>query len=300
MDLISHEKFYRGKNILITGGAGFIGSNLVKIMINFGANVTSLDNYLSGSVSNHHDGCNYVRGSVEEIFDIFDPEYFNLIFHFGEYSRVEASIKSPDVALQNSYASIVKILEFWRKSNAKLIYSGSSTKFAHEGSGRHLAPYTFAKAANSDLVVNYSKWYGLPFCLVYFYNVFGRNEICTGEYATLIGKYKELVRSGHVRLPVSLPGTQVRNFTHIDDVINGIVICGSTGIGDMYGIGSNDAYSVLDVCRMFGCEPDYIEGNSSNRMGGPVMSEKIKQLGWRETRSLPSEIKDFLNTLHGS
>ena len=300
MHLNEFEVFFQNKNVLVTGGAGFIGSNLVKLLVSLDANVTSLDNYLSGLVANHHDGCTYVTGSAANIFDFFDPNFFDLIFHFGEYSRVEPSIKFSGEALDNIYSPMAKVLEFWRKSKAKLIYSGSSTKFSEDGTGRNLSPYTFAKASNSDLVVNYANWFGLPYTLVYFYNVYGKNEIRTGDYATLIGRYKHLVSTGHSRLPVTLPGTQVRNFTHIDDVIRGIIISTINGSGDLFGIGADDAYSVLEVCRMFGCEPEYLPLNVANRMKGRVLNEKVKQLGWSQLRSLPNDIDFFLNNLNVS
>jgi UDP-glucose 4-epimerase len=289
--------YFKKKRVLVTGGAGYVGSNLIKSLLNAGAAVTSLDNYVSGSSGNHHEGCTYVKGSSSDVLELLKPHDYDIIFHFGEYSRVEQSLVRPDLALENSYSSMPSILEFWRLSGAKLIYSGSSTKFADDGAGRQLSPYTFAKAANSELVASYARWYDLSYVLLYFYNVYGGNEIQSGNFSTLIGRYKKYVREGRNLLPVTLPGTQVRNFTHINDITSGVMLASIYGEGDGYGIGSDQGFSVIDVCTMFGCSADFRPANSANRMSGPVMNQKLKDLGWVQQHRLPDEIKFFLQDL---
>ena len=271
-----------------------MGSHLAEKLVTVCNQVISLDNYISGRKSSHIEGVSYVDGDVNDILDIFRLEEFDFIFHFGEYSRVEQSLSEPHLAISNIYKSFASLLEFWRVSGAKLIYSGSSTKFANNGEGRHLSPYTAAKALNSELLIDYAKWYNLPYATAYFYNVYGGRELREGKYSTVIGKFKELRSNGVTRLPVTLPGTQRRNFTHIDDIVAGILLAAGNGIGDGYGIGANESYSIIDVCELFGCKPDFQPPSAANRMDGELCTDKIKELGWKQTRYLDLEIKLFL------
>jgi UDP-glucose 4-epimerase len=292
-EVLNH--FFCDKRILITGGAGFVGSHLVQKLVTVSNHVVCLDNYLSGLRSNHIVGASYVEGDVNNIVDILGFQKFDYIFHFGEYSRVELSLKEPHIALSNSYKSFPSLLKFWQSSGAKLIYSGSSTKFADNGLGRHLSPYTLVKSLNTELLVDFAKWYNLPFCIVYFYNVYGGRELRNGKYSTVIGKFKRLVSSGATKLPVTAPGTQIRYFTHIEDISSGILLAAGKGVGDLYGIGSDDSYSIIDLCRMFGCKPEIKQSSSANRMGGDLQTDKIKRLGWIPKYSLKVHIKKFMD-----
>jgi UDP-glucose 4-epimerase len=283
------------KSALITGGAGYIGSHLAEQLTKFGCNVVSLDNYLSGRMENHVDSVTYLEGDVNDILDILGSTAFDFIFHFGEYSRVEQSLDEAHLALSNTHKSFTSLLQYWSSTGAKLIYSGSSTKFSDSGEGRHLSPYTAAKALNTELLVDYAKWFDLPYVIVYFYNVFGGREIRDGKYATVIGLYKRLTKEGVTHLPVTEPGTQLRNFTHIDDIVQGILLAAVAGSGDGYGIGAREAYSILDVCKMFGRYPNLKAGSSANRMRGELRTEKIKNLGWQQKHELASHIRNFLS-----
>ena len=294
MSLRRAMSVFSDKKILITGGAGFIGSHLVEELAKSTNKLVCLDNYLSGREENHIAGVTYVNGSVVEIQKIFHGQKFDYIFHFGEYSRVEQSLLEPDIALANIYQSFVPMLLFWRLSGAKLIYSGSSTKFSEFGNGMHLSPYTSAKSLNTDLLMDFAKWFDLPFAITYFYNVYGGRELRTGKYSTVVGRFKELVVSGATELPVTRPGTQLRNFTHVDDIINGILLVAAEGLGDGYGIGADDAFSILELCGMFGCDPCFQPACQANRMHGELLTDKIKSLGWSPTVSLPDHIQAFL------
>ena len=190
------------------------------------------------------------------------------------------------------------LLEFWQVSGAKLIYSGSSTKFSDSGAGQHLSPYTAAKSLNTQLLVDFSKWYSLPYVIVYFHNVYGGRELRDGKYSTVIGKYKSLVEQGQSHLPVTRPGDQVRNFTHIKDILHGILLATKSGDGDGYVIGADEAFSILDVCKLFGCKPRFQPGSLANRMSGDLRSDKIKKLGWRQQNKLTEHIQNFLCEVH--
>lgn len=291
---------FRNKHILITGGAGFVGSHLAEQLTTVSENIVSLDNYLSGCISNHIKGVDYVDGDVNNIVNIFAENNFDYIFHFGEYSRVERSLEEPHTALLNTYKSFSSVLEFWHNSEAKLIYSGSSTKFADNGNGRFLSPYTMGKSLNSDMLVHFAKWYGLSYSLVYFYNVYGGRELSSGKYSTVVGKFKRLVSAGATKLPVTLPGTQQRHFTHIEDIISGIILAAAYGEGDGYGIGADEAYSIIELCNQFGCVPDFQVGSPANRMENILYTDKIKELGWSQKQSFKVHIQEFLNEIKNS
>ena len=290
------EKF-RNASVLVIGGAGFIGSHLLETLAKHCARLVCLDNYFTGVVENHIEGVTYIAGCASDINDIFVGYKFDFIFHFGEYSRVEQSVEEPNLALANTYCSFPHVLQFWRSSRSKLIYSASSTKFANGGAGAHLSPYTAAKALNTVLLSDYANWYKLDFSIVYFNNVYGEREIANGRYATVVAKYKNLVRDNFTRLPVSLPGTQRRNFTHVDDIVDGIILAAILGKNQDYQIGSEISYSIIELCEMFGCEPDFFHSSAANRLDGVVDNESIKRLGWRENNSLANYINDFLRSL---
>ena len=297
MSNIQIKELFRGKSVLITGGTGFVGTHLAQKLVAESDSVVCLDNYLSGRKSNQIAGAYYIEGDVNDIVDIFDDQKFDYIFHFGEYSRVEQSLDEPHVALSNIYKSFASLLEFWRRSDAKLIYSGSSTKFADNGDGRHLSPYTAAKSLNAELLIDFAKWYDLPYSIVYFYNVYGGRELRDGKYSTVIGKFKELVSKGATKLPITTPGTQRRNFTHVDDITDGVLLAAGIGSGDGYGIGADESYSIIDVCRAFGCEPEFQQGSPANRMNGELHTNKIKALGWKQRHFLQTHITTFLDKM---
>lgn len=215
------------KTIVVTGGAGFVGSRLCQRLVQDGHRVISLDNYFTGTTDNHIAGVEYRVGQTRDIIGLV-PESPDLVFHLGEYSRVEKSFEDPTEFVWNlNVAGTFSVLEFCRRKNAKLIYAGSSTKFADGGDGRNQSPYAWTKASNSDLVKNYGSWFGMKYAITYFYNVYGEGEIANGPYSTVIGIFKQEYRRGRPMTVVS-PGTQVRCFTHISDIINGLLLVAET------------------------------------------------------------------------
>ncbi len=282
-----------GKLILVTGGAGFVGSNLCRRLVGLKARVISLDNYFTGSRDNHIAGVDYREGHSKNIEQIIN-ETPDLVYHLGEYSRVEKSLEDPpeltwDLNKQGTFA----VLEFCRKRNIKIVYAGSSTKFSDNGTGRDLTPYTWMKASNTELVKNYGNWYGLPFAITYFYNVYGPGEISHGPYSTLIGIFSEEYRRGQP-LTVVAPGTQARNFTHVDDIVDGLILVGAKGEGDEFGIGAAESHSILDVANMFGGKIVMLPERRGNRQSSGVNSSRVAELGWVQKHKLADYIRDFV------
>ncbi len=283
------------KIILVTGGAGFIGSHLCERLAQDKNNrVISLDNYFTGLKDNHVEGVEYREGHTKDI-EKHIPEKIDVLYHFGEYSRVRQSLTEPDTVWDLNMEGSFGVLEFWRKQKCKLIYAGSSTKFTEARSdgveGRNLAPYTWAKAAISDLIKNYARWYDLPYTTVYFYNVYGPREI-TDKYGVITGIFKQKHLDGEP-LTVASPGTQTRCFTHIDDTVNGIILAAEKGEGDGYGIGADDCHSLLEVAEMFGGEIEMLPRTKSTRSSAEVDSTKIKALGWKPAKTLKEYIESI-------
>ncbi|WP_310539713.1 NAD-dependent epimerase/dehydratase family protein [Phenylobacterium sp.] len=271
------------KLILVTGGAGFIGSSLCARLVADGHRVISLDNYFAGTKYAHVAGVDYRDGHTKDVAALV-PETPDLIFHLGEYSRVEKSLLEPATVWDLNKAGTFGVLEFWRAKGCKLLYAGSSTKFGDGGLGRDQSPYAWTKATNTELVRNYGDWYGLPYAITYFYNVYGPGERA-GAYGTLIEIFRQRRLAGE-QLRVNAPGTQKRNFTHIDDIVQGLVLVGENGIGDDFGLGDNRAYSILEVAEMFGGEIVMGPEVAGNRMSADIDTSKTRLLGWSPTRAL--------------
>jgi len=278
------------KKILVTGGAGFIGSHLCEELVKDDSNhVFSIDNYSTGKEDNHVEGVKYIRGETKDIASLigFAPD---VIYHLGEYSRVEQSFDDVKKVWEYNKVGTFSVLEFCRKYTCKIIYAGSSTKFGDGGLGRFQSPYGWSKATNTELVQNYGSWFGVPYAIAYFYNAYGKREIRSGKYATLIGIFSEKMKKSQPLTVVS-PGDQTRNFTHIDDIVSGLILVGEQGAGDGFGIGSPIFYSVMEVAKMFGGEIQMLPHRQGNRMVADLMTDKTKALGWIPKGSLDNYIE---------
>ncbi len=278
------------KNILVTGGAGFIGTQLIKVLVKQGYHVISLDNYFTGSLDNHVKGAEYREGHTKDIEYII-PENIDVIYHLGEYSRVEISLNEPLLVFDLNMKGTLAVLEFWRKQKSKLIYAGSSTKFADGGMGRNQSPYAFTKAVNTELVSNYADWYGLKYAITYFYNVYGKGER-SGTYGTVIEIFKQKYFAGEP-LQVTAPGTQQRIFTHVDDIVNGLLLIGSVGEGDEFGLGANEIHSILEIAAMFGAPIEMKPETKGNRMTAKLDVAKAYNIGWRPV----NKVEDYINAI---
>jgi UDP-glucose 4-epimerase len=279
------------KTIVVTGGAGFIGSHLCERLVKDGHKVISLDNYFTGSHDNHVAGVEYREGHTKDIAKLI-PETPDLIYHLGEYSRVEISLTEPALVWDLNIIGTQAVLEFWRTHPCKLVYAGSSTKFADGGLGRDQSPYAWSKASNTELVCNYGEWYKLPFAITYFYNVYGPGER-SGKYGTVIEIFKQLYLAGQP-LTVNAPGTQQRIFTHVDDIVDGLMVVGERGEGDEFGLGADESYSILEIAKMFNTPVVMRPEVGGNRMSAKLDATRSHALGWHATRRVEEYIRDIV------
>ncbi len=286
------------KKVVVTGGAGFIGSHLCEALVQKGEyEIFSLDNYSTGQKENHIEGVVYIEGDTRDIEKRiqFTPD---IIFHLGEYSRTSESFKEPEKTWSYNVEGTFRVLEFCRKKKVpKILYAGSSTKQADGGDGRNQSPYAWSKAVNTELIQRYHEWFNLPFVTVYFYNVYGGREIREGAYSTLIGIFKRL-REGGLPLTVVSPGTQHRSFTHISDIVRGIILAAEKGEGDGYCLGPKEMHTVKEVAEMFGGEIQMLPERPGDRKTVAIdLTKTEEELGWRAEVRLKDHIEEFLQTL---
>lgn len=268
------------KTVVVTGGAGLIGPSLIELLLPK-YRVVSLDNYFIGKKENHIDGAKYVEGHTKDIEALLGDESPAIIFHLGEYSRVEQSFTDLPLVWESNVHGTFRVFEFWRKRRCKLVYAGSSTKFADGGLGRDQSPYAWMKASNTELVRNYGNWFSLPYAITYFYNACGPRELSEGPYASVMGIFKKKYWAGEP-ITVVAPGTQKRNFTHVEDIARGLYMVGEGGEGDEYGIGSPESYSVLEIAKMFTDNIVMLPERPGNRMESIIDTSRVeKEFGWK-------------------
>lgn len=279
------------KKILVTGGAGFIGSHLIEELLKDGnSEVYSLDNYFTGSKDNHIEGAIYIEGHTKDIEKLIDFKP-DLIYHLGEYSRVLQSFDDMDKVWDLNIFGTFKVLEFCKKNNVRLIYAGSSTKFGEfydEENPASKSPYAWSKYNNTELVNNYGSWFNLDYAIAYFYNVSGGGER-SGQYGTLIGIFTDKFKKGE-RLTIYGDGKQKRAFTMIEDTVAGLILVGNKGSGDGYCLGTEKTYSVLEIAKMFGGRIDFLPAKRGDRDFSKIDLSKARALGFKAE----GDVRDYI------
>ena len=279
--------------ILVTGGAGFIGTNIIKRLVSEGHNVESIDNYDSGLVSNHVDGCNYHTGDIESI-DLMDKD-FDMIYHLAGLSRIQPSFKNPTETFRVNTIGTERVCSFAKEINAKVVYAGSSSRW-HDP---FQSPYACYKHIGEEICKMYRKVYGMDIEIVRFYNVYGPNEVVNGDWAAVIGIWRRQVMNGE---PITIvgDGNQRRDFTHVIDIVDGLyrVGVGNEKHEDAWELGTGTNYSILEVYEMFkekfGCEKLHIEDQKGNyRITLRENNDAIDRLGW----SPENRLKNYINSL---
>ena len=280
------------KSILITGGAGFVGSHLCEELAKYNNKIYVLDNYFTGSRANHIKKIKYKNGETKNIFNYFKRlKKLDYVFHLGEYSRVEQSFEDIEKVIEYNIVSFYEVIKLCMYFNSKLIYCGSSTKFARYHNNDEISPYAWSKKNNSDFLINFANLLNINYAITYFYNVYGEREIAEGKYSTVIAKFIRLKKSKREYLSITKPGTQRRNFTHVKDVISGLLLVAKKGFGDGYGIASEKSYSITDLAKLLNMKYKLQKEKKGNRLSGRVNIEKTKKLGW----SAKLNLKDYID-----
>jgi len=261
--------------IIITGGAGFVGTNLINLFLKRTKfKIFSIDNYSSGSKKNHikNKRVRYINGNTKDISKILNnPKSINSIFHFGEFARIYQSfIKMNDCINSNSIGSN-EVFNYCLKNKIKLIYSATSASLGNKGRDKNLSPYSFTKAKNLEMLENLKKWFNFKYEVIYFYNVYGPHQICKGEMATVIGIFENHYRMKK-SLPIVRPGTQTRRFTHISDTVETCYIAWKKNLCRHYSIAHHKSYSILDIARMFKTKIKYLPRRPGERYASALTS----------------------------
>ena len=290
------------KNIIVvTGGAGFVGSNLICNLLKFKKyKIISIDNYSSGTKKNHimDKRIKYLKCNTNEIEKKLKKfrKKISVVFHFGEFARIYQSFKKYNECFKSNSIGSKAVFTFCLDNKIKLVYSATSASLGNDGNDKNLSPYAFTKAKNLELLENLKNWFKLKYEVVYFYNVYGPRQICSGDMATVIGIFEHKYKLGE-SLPVVRPGTQTRRFTHIDDTIKVCVDAWRINKNIHYSISSKKSYSIYQVARMFGNKIKYLPKRPGERFASALtelnLSNKVhKRFG---NKDLSDYINNFIN-----
>ena len=278
-------------HILVTGGAGFVGTNLIKQLLEDGHSVVSIDNYSTGKEKNHITGCTYIRGDISQYTNI--KKYnkpVDIIFHMAALARIQPSFKTPEKYINTNFNGTFNMVKYCVKNNIPLIYAGSSSHH----SGKFKNPYTFSKDLGEEIIQLYQKHFKLKASIARFYNVYGPNQLTEGGYTTLIGRWINNIKNG---LPCEIygDGNKRRDFTHVEDIIKGLTaIMNQNAYGYTFEFGRGKNHSVLDVANMFNIKPTYKEnkpGEAQETLADYSLAKEV--LGWTPE----IDLQYYINTL---
>jgi len=287
------------KNIIVvTGGAGFIGSNLIKYLIKKTKfKIISIDNYSTGTKKNHvkHKNTKYIKDKNINISKLLKnyKKRIKVIFHFGEFSRIYQSFLKPRECLESNINNSFAVINFAKDNKIKIIYSATSSALGNNGKDENLSPYAWAKTKNIELIKNYSKWFGLKYELLFFYNVYGPGQILSGPMSAVIGIFETQFKK-KIPLTIVKPGSQKRDFTHIDDIIRGCYLAFIKGRQDEYMLCSKKQYTILQIAKMFKTKIKFLPKRKGDRSSSSVPNNN----SLNHLRYIPKiHIKDYVNSM---
>jgi len=293
------------RNILVvTGGAGFIGSNLITELLKFKKfHILSIDNYSSGFVKNHikNKRVKYLNGSTKNIESLLRSYKGKIhsIFHFGEFARIYQSFKKINECFSSNIEGSSSVFNFVLKNKIRLIYSATSASLGNKGKDMNLSPYAFSKAKNLELLENLKKWFNFRYEVIYFYNVYGDRQICKGDMATVVGIFEDHFKRGK-KLPVVRPGTQLRRFTHVSDTVKSCIFAWKKNICNHYSIASKQSFSIIELAKLFKSPIKYLPMRKGERFASALtkmnLNNKIIRLSAKS--KLKDYVKNFLSNNH--
>ena len=284
--------------ILVTGGAGFIGSNLIKyLLMKTKYKILCLDNYSTGLKKNHVKSIRvkYIKGENQNITRLLRSYRKNIkvIFHFGEFSRIFQSFLNYEDCIRSNLKGSFEVVTFATKNKIKMIYSATSSMLGNNGKDENLSPYSWSKSKNIELIKNFNKWFGLKYEIVFFYNVYGPGQIKNSKMSAVIGIFEEQYLNKKA-LTVVKPGTQKRDFTHIDDIVKGCFLAWKKGKQSEYMLGTKKQYSIIDVAKMFKTKIKFIPKRRGERFKSSITNNNAhKLLKYKAT----IDIKDYISNI---
>ena len=266
------------KKILITGGAGFVGTNLINLLLKKTKyKIISIDNYSSGTRKNHikNKRIKYYKGNTQNISQIIqDPKEIITVFHFGEFARIYQSFMKMNECINSNSVGTNAVFNYCLKNKIKLIYSATSASLGNKGDDKNLSPYAFTKAKNLELLENLKKWFNFKYEVIYFYNVYGPYQICKGDMATVIGIFEDHYKQKKA-LPVVKPGTQTRRFTHIYDTVDICFMAWKKKLCRHYSIANKKSYSIMEVAKMFKTKIRYLPKRQGERYASALTNRNL-------------------------
>ena len=282
--------------IIVTGGAGFVGTNLIKLLLKKTKyKIVSLDDYSSGTKLNHIKSprLKYIKGKTVNISKLIrNNRQINSVFHFGEFARIYQSFVKMNECIDSNSVGSNAVFNFCLKNKIKLIYSATSASLGNKGSDKNLSPYAFSKAKNLELLENLKKWFNFKYEVIYFYNVYGPHQISKGHMSTVIGIFEDHFKRGKP-LPVVRPGTQTRRFTHIDDTIQVCFIAWKKNLCRHYSIANKKSYSLLDVAKMFKSKIKFLPKRPGERYASALTNNNLSNRMYKYFGKI--RLKDYIN-----
>ena len=199
--------------------------------------------------------------------------------------------------LESNTIGTNSIFNFCLENKIKLIYSATSASLGNKGNDKNLSPYAFTKAKNLELLENLKKWFNFKFEVVYFYNVYGPNQITKGKMATVIGIFEEAYKKDKP-LPVVLPGSQTRRFTHIDDTVSTCFFAWKKNLSRHYSISSKESFSILQVAKMFRTKIKFLKKRPGERYASALTNMNLTNKVYKHfgKKKLKDYLENFLYT----